>query len=125
MRERDKVRKSIAAHRLGGSERFFRELGIAIPPDAAHPLLESAVIEPLRPEFPEARFRVNQERLEGLGYYQSFTLRISPEAPDGNRYPVVDGGFTDWTARLRGNQKERLLISGIGSEFVCKTYRRS
>jgi len=122
---RDEVRKSIAAHRLGGSERFLRDHGVTALPDAAHPLLESAVIEPLRPEFPEARFRVNQERLEGLGYYQSFTLRISPEAPDGNRYPVVDGGFTDWTARLRGNRKERLLISGIGSEFVCKTYRRS
>ena len=52
-----------------------------------------------------------------------FTLRISPQAPDGNRYPIVDGGFTDWTARLLGNKKERLLISGIGSEFVCKTYR--
>ena len=50
---------------------------------------------------------------------------ISVQAPDGNNYPLVDGGFTDWTARLLGNQKERLLISGIGSEFVCKTYRRS
>jgi hypothetical protein len=61
--------------------------------------------------------------MEGLGYYCSFTLRISPQAPDGRRYPIVDGGFTDWTARLLGNRKERLLISGIGSEFVCKTYR--
>jgi hypothetical protein len=75
-------------------------------------------------EFPEAQFRVNQERLEGLGYYRSFALRISVQAPDGNHYPLVDGGFTDWTARLLGNKKERLLISGIGSEFVCKTYRR-
>jgi hypothetical protein len=78
---------------------------------------------PLRDEFPEAEFRVNQGRLEGLAYYCSFTLRISPEAPDRRRYPVVDGGFTDWTARLPGNRKERLLISGIGSEFICKTYR--
>jgi len=58
-----------------------------------------------------------------LGYYCSFTLRISPKAPDGRRYPIVDGGFTDWTARLLGNRKERLPISGIGSEFVFKTCR--
>jgi hypothetical protein len=122
---RNEVRKAVRAHRLGGSERFLRERGIAAPLDVRHPLLESGVIGPLRDEFPEARFRVNQERLEGLGYYHSFTLRISPQAPDGNRYPVVDGGFTDWTARLLGNKKERLLISGIGSEFVCKTYLRS
>jgi hypothetical protein len=71
------------------------------------------------------QFRLNQERLEGLGYYRSFALRILVQASDGNRYPLVDGGLTDWTARLLGNKKERLLISGIGSEFVCKTYLRS
>ena len=60
--------------------------------------------------------------MEGLGYYRSFALRISPKAPDGGSYPIVDGGFTDWTARLLSNRKERLLISGIGTEFVCKTY---
>jgi hypothetical protein len=119
---RDEVRESIRAHRLGGSERFLHEREIALPADARHPLLESAVLDPLRAEFPEAQFRVNQARLEGLGYYRSFALRISPKAPDGNRYPVVDGGFTNWTAGLLGNQKERLLISAIGSEFVCKKY---
>ena len=95
----DEVRKSVRAHRLGGSERFLHERGIAAPPDLRHPLLESGVIGPLRDEFPEARFRANQERLEGLGYYRSFTLRISVQAPNGNSYPLVDGGFTDWAAR--------------------------
>ena len=119
------VRRSVRAHRLGGSERFLQERGIDAPNDLRHPFLETDVIGPLHDEFPEAQFRVNQERLEGLGYYRSFTLRISVQAPDGKRYPLVDGGFTDWTARLLSNQKERLLISGIGSEFVCKTYRQS
>jgi hypothetical protein len=50
-------------------------------------------------------------------------LRISPVAPHGARYPVIDGGFTDWTARLLQDRKERLLTSGIGSEFVCRHYR--
>jgi hypothetical protein len=50
-------------------------------------------------------------------------LRISPLAPDGVRYPVADGGFTDWTARLLQNRKERLLTSGIGTEFVCFRYK--
>jgi hypothetical protein len=116
----DEIRQSVRAHQLGGSEAFSARLAAEV--DARHPQLESDVIAPLREEFPEAQFRVNQQRLEGLGYYRDFTLRISPKAPDGNRYPIVDGGFTDWTARLLGNQKERLLISGIGSEFVCKTY---
>jgi hypothetical protein len=100
-----------------------------LPEDVREPLsgslalVRSHVIEPLRRTYPNAGFRINLARLEGLGYYRNLTLRISPRAPDGNRYPVADGGFTDWTARLSGNQKERLLISGIGSEFLCKKYR--
>jgi hypothetical protein len=40
---------------------------------------------------------------------------------DGARSAVADGGLTDWTARLL--QKEQLLTSGIGTEFVCRSYR--
>ncbi len=85
--------------------------------------LKSGLLEALQVEFPEAQFRFNLARLEGLSYYKGFCLRISPEAPDGARYPVADGGFTDWTARLLQNKKERLLTSGIGTEFVCFRYR--
>jgi len=35
---------------------------------------------------------------------------------------VADGGFTDWTARLLQDKKERLMTSGIGTEFVCRRY---
>jgi hypothetical protein len=120
---RDQVRQSVRAHRRGESERLLRERGMAEVADATHPRLDPDVIAPLRDAFPEAGFRVNQQRLEGLGYYSTFALRISPRAPDGNRYALADGGFTDWTARLLGSRKERLLISGIGSEFACKKYR--
>jgi len=120
---REEVRESVRAHRPGGAERFLQERRIGSLREAPHSLVEDQVIAPLRDEFPEAEFRLHQQRLEGLGYYRPFALRISPEAPDGNRYAIVDGGTTDWTARLLGNRKERLLISGIGSEFVCKTYR--
>ena len=119
---RDEVRESIRAHRPGGSEQFLGERGVTLPPGPRDGLLEAEVLTPLRAEFPEAQFSLNPRRLEGLGYYSSFALRISPLAPDGNRYPIVDGGFTDWTARLLGNRKERLLISGVGSEFACKTF---
>ena len=121
--KRDEIRESIRAHWLGGAERFLAERRIDLPRDVNHPVLEAKVIEPLRVAFPEAEFRVNLARLEGLGYYRGFVLRISPRAVDGNRYPACDGGFTDWTARVLGNQKERLLISGVGSEFLCKKYR--
>jgi hypothetical protein len=32
---------------------------------------------------------------------------------------IGDGGFTDWTARLMANQKERLLISGLSTDRMA------
>jgi hypothetical protein len=32
---------------------------------------------------------------------------------------LADGGFVDWTQRLLGDAKERLLVSGVGSDRVC------
>ncbi|MDX6487322.1 MAG: hypothetical protein QOF43_2475 [Gaiellaceae bacterium] len=37
---------------------------------------------------------------------------------------VVEGGFVDWTARLLGDRKERLLTSGIGLELLARSAPR-
>ena len=114
------------AHLHGGSERFLEKHGITLPeavPALAY--LEKEVFDALRTQFPEAQFRFNLARLEGVNYYSGVTLRISPMAPDGQRHAIVDGGFTNWTARLLQNRKERLLTSGIGAEFTCRRYRNS
>ena len=37
-------------------------------------------------------------------------------------YFLVDGGFTDWTQQLLSNRKERLLISGMGSERFVSVF---
>jgi len=116
----EEIRANIRAHWPGGTQRFLSEKGIRLSGDSAS---LSPLLADLQDEYPEARFVVNQERLEGLGYYSSYTLRISPLAPDGQRYPLADGGITDWTARMLEDRKERLLISGIGTEFLCKKFR--
>jgi hypothetical protein len=138
---RDQVRKAVRAHIPGSSERFLAERGITLPSEVGDPavelhnlsqhragvarlaLLKQRLLDVLRTEFPEAICRFNLARLEGLGYYTGLCLRISPQAPDGARYPIVDGGFNNWTARLLEDNKERLLTTGIGSEFACRRYR--
>jgi hypothetical protein len=128
---REEVRRSVRAHIVGGSQRFLAQRGIALPASKDASLSESPrlallqrhVVGALQAEYPEAEFRFTLARLEGLGYYTGLCLRISPTAPDGQHYPVADGGFTNWTARLLQDNKERLLISGIGSEFTCRRYR--
>jgi hypothetical protein len=132
----DQLRQSIRAHKPGESEKFLAERGVRLPEaiddpareipglDPLHPLARTKpeILDPLARDFPEAQFRFNLARLEGISYYSGLSLRISPEAPDGNRYPVIDGGFTNWTARLLQDRKERVLATGIGSEFVCRRY---
>jgi len=116
------------AHQPGAAERFLAERGVELSTTTPNPgsgdlaLIETRLLPELRREYPEAEFRFNLSRLEGAGYYSGICLRISPQAPDGNRYPIVDGGMTDWTARLLQNKKERILGTGIGSQFACLRY---
>ncbi|HNE30157.1 MAG TPA: hypothetical protein PKL15_00955 [Saprospiraceae bacterium] len=52
-------------------------------------------------------------------YYRLLQAKIC--IPWGEReVDIADSGFTDWTQRLSGNRKERFLISGMGSELLCR-----
>lgn len=53
-------------------------------------------------------------------YYHRVQFKIVVPMPGGEEVEIADGGFTDWTQRLTGNQKERFLISGIGLELLYK-----
>jgi hypothetical protein len=127
----EEARRSSQAHKHGGAEQFLAERGVELPAPVTNPdagdleIINTRLVSGLRTEYPEAEFRFDRARLEGLGYYAGICLRISPAAPDGERHAIIDGGFTDWTARLLQNRKERFLASGIGSQFAGLRYRVS
>jgi hypothetical protein len=52
------------------------------------------------------------ERQRARGYYERGAIRI--DVRDGNE--IGDGGFTDWTAQLLNDAKERCLISCVSTE---------
>ncbi len=81
--------------------------------------LGEAVVEPLRCEFPDVEFGFDRERTTARNYYQTASLDIRVLDGTGEEMSLGDGGFTSWTAQLLGNQKERLLISALGSERLC------
>ena len=60
---------------------------------------------------PYTDFTLNKEETDN-SYYQGINFKI---IVDG--IGVVDGGFVDWTQKLLGNKKERLLISGAGVDL--------
>jgi hypothetical protein len=51
------------------------------------------------------------------GYYQGVQWKLTIFR-DGREREIADGGLVDWSQRLLGNRKERMLISGVGLEWL-------
>jgi hypothetical protein len=60
----------------------------------------------------------DDDRASGRGYYRDLCFKVNALV-DGAITEIGDGGFTDWTARLLANRKERLLISGYGLDRIA------
>jgi hypothetical protein len=85
--------------------------------------IEDKAINLLRSRFPEISFVFNLARIAGMGYYQSLCFKISADNPNNNHFPLVDGGMVDWSQRLLQSKKERMMISGFGSELFCRQFK--
>lgn len=79
--------------------------------------LHEAISEPLVAKYSQLKIRLAPERETGRGYYDGVCFHIIAHLPSGESIPFCDGGFTNWTQQLLASQKERLLISGFGSEI--------
>jgi hypothetical protein len=85
--------------------------------------VEARVFPSLRRDFPAATLALDETRTHAINYYDGLCLHLDVTDPSGQRFNLADGGFTGWTQRLVGNRKERLLVSGAGSELIAKRFR--
>jgi hypothetical protein len=85
-------------------------------------LLETQLLAPHRSEFEAVDCSVDPLRTGGRGYYLELCFHIHAAHPAERRLELVDGGVVDWTQRLLSDAKERLVISGIGSERLCSEF---
>jgi hypothetical protein len=88
-------------------------------------LLEEAVCAPLAAAHKDVRFEFNMHRLTGLGYYEGPCFHIRLKNDRGEGFMLADGGFVAWTQQLLGDGKERLMTSAIGTELMCRIFRRT
>lgn len=72
------------------------------------------VFEVARAALPRVEIVEDPSRESGRGYYGGICFKARLGDAE-----VGDGGFTDWTARLLGNRKERELISGYGLDRLA------
>ena len=73
----------------------------------------------LQKEFPGLVTILDPIHDPGFTYYH--TIRINIKVMD-NDIPLIDGGFVDWLTSLTGDRKQRLFISGIGTELMHKLF---
>ncbi|OGG48893.1 hypothetical protein A2678_02365 [Candidatus Kaiserbacteria bacterium RIFCSPHIGHO2_01_FULL_53_31] len=84
--------------------------------------LEKQVITPLRCTFPWVTFQIDFDRAAGMNYYTNACIKIWATNERGEQYPLVDGGFADWTQKLLQSRKERLFTSGLGTELLLTNF---
>jgi hypothetical protein len=89
---------------------------ITVFDETRYQVLKAEVLDKLSRSYSNVEFMFNQEQKSGRGYYLGVRFQIYARDKVGTDYFIVDGGFTDWTQQLLSNRKERLLISGMGSE---------
>lgn len=86
--------------------------------------LREAVIPQLE-ELPHTHVSLKPDRPNGRDYYDRFCFEIRAADAQGQEFSLVDGGFTDWTAKLLSNKKERLMISGMGTERLASCFPKT
>lgn len=105
-----------AASTLGYQIHRVRVALTTLLPDQGGHLLNEEVLRPLMADFPEVCCELDPGRQSGRSYYTTACFHIFATNTAGSELELIDGGFTTWTRQLLSNQKERLLISGLGSE---------
>ncbi|HKW49906.1 MAG TPA: hypothetical protein VJN70_20780 [Gemmatimonadaceae bacterium] len=97
-------------------------LRVLITPLESASVLSSAIdrlLDRLRNAFPGVSAEPNPDRTAGRAYYRSVCFWIHGADAAGDVIQLVDGGCVDWTQRLLSDRKERLLVSGIGTDRLC------
>ena len=100
----------------------LREAGMNLGPTRLRVLVDPAHaswLDPLCATLP----RHTREELEP-GYYQLARIQVDAEY-DGAWLNLADGGFVDWMATLTTSKRERLFISGIGTERLARLWASS
>ena len=85
--------------------------------------LEEQLLQPLRHAHPDSQCYLDPDRTSGHGYYDRVCFKIYASNPAGEAVELVDGGPTNWTRQLLSDEKESLVVSGLGTERLVRRLR--
>ena len=114
--------------------RYWRSVMAALLPDAQphveissfdHPEFTERIHDRVLPRLSEQPLAVAvpvvevHARQRGRGYYTQGAMRLVV-AHGAHQLEIGDGGFTDWTAKLLGDAKERCLVSCVSLDRITE-----
>lgn len=88
-------------------------------------VLNAEVLDKFSQKYAAVEFGYTLGQQQEHGYYTGVRFGIYAQDRFGTEYFLADGGFTDWTQQLLSDRKERLLISGFGSERFVSCFGES
>ncbi|MBN2364511.1 hypothetical protein JXL83_10325 [candidate division WOR-3 bacterium] len=68
-------------------------------------------------------FKTENDSSFGRNYYSRLRFNIGVVNSEDKEFDYIDGGFTDWTSDLLNSDKERLLTSAIGTDYLLRSIR--
>ncbi len=98
----------------------YRIVLLDMSPDSRNTETLSHFVEELNENLveKEVQFEIVSNRKNP--YYQDIRFIIYCSYRGMSETELVDGGVVDWTQKFLNNEKERLVISAIGTERVCE-----
>lgn len=83
----------------------------------------STQVEDIKNNYPNINFVYDLGRIAGIGYYNGLCVKMMAENNLGNKFPLVDGGYSDWLAKLTTNRKAQFCSSGFGLELFGSHFK--
>lgn len=108
-----------------GFELNATRIQLTVFDEIRHEVLKAEVLEQLAQQYPAVELSSTLVQQQEHGYYTGVRFGIYAQNRAGTEYFLVDGSFTDWTQQLLSDRKERLLISGLGSERFVSCFGES
>lgn len=85
-----------------------------------HTGVEERLADTILPALQGIEITEDPDRTSGIGYYRSAAFKITARSGTADEVELGDGGFTNWTAQLLADAKERCLISCIATERLTR-----
>ena len=81
-----------------------------------HTIPLQAMFAEIRDAFPNVSLSFDPEREHARTYFEGLAFHLYATNAAGEEAFLADGGADDWTQQFLSDRKERLLISGFGTE---------